>query len=202
MCRRSAGRYAASRARRWAGGRREADVAPLAGAVERDLLAQSRFSAWMLLFWALAGALFGLVLPGRLARIRAILFTQAAPNLLAGLAALIIAIPLIVLLALTLIGVVLPRRSPSRSGLRGSLNRRRRLVARLWAAQRAWTHRRKQRCPVLATALGTALLGALEQLAWLGLPLALLAGALGLGAVLRLMLFSRRPRLAAARTSA
>jgi hypothetical protein len=158
----------------------------------------------MLLFWALAGALFGLVLPGRLARIRAILFTQAAPNLLAGFVTLIIAIPLTVLLALTLIGVVFA--AP--------------LALALWiawvfgtVAVGSWlgfglSHAlgriggSKMVAPVLATALGTALLGALEQLAWLGLPLALLAGALGLGAVLRLMLFSRRPHLAAARTSA
>jgi cytoskeletal protein CcmA (bactofilin family) len=183
--------------------RREADLAPLAGAVGRDLLAQWRFSPWMLLFWALAGALFGLVIPGRLARIRAILFTQAAPNLLAGLATLIIAIPLIVLLALTLIGVVFA--AP--------------LALALWIAWVIGTVAvgswlgfglssalgriggNKAVAPVLATTLGTALLGALEQLAWLGLPLALLTGALGLGAVLRLTLFSRHPRLATARTS-
>jgi hypothetical protein len=181
--------------------RREADLTPLAGAVGRDLLAQSRFSLWMLLFWALAGALFGMVLPGRLARIRAILFTQAAPNLLVGLATLIVALTLIAVLALTLIGVVIA--AP--------------LALALWIA---WTFGtvavgswlgygvtgalgriggKKTVSPVLATALGTALLGALEQLAWLGLPLSLLAGALGLGATLRLALFSRRPRLAAAR---
>jgi cytoskeletal protein CcmA (bactofilin family) len=183
--------------------RREADLAPLAGAVGRDLLAQWRFSPWMLLFWALAGALFGLVIPGRLARIRAILFTQAAPNLLAGLATLIIAIPLIVLLALTLIGVVFA--AP--------------LALALWIAWVIGTVAvgswlgfglssalgriggNKAVAPVLATTLGTALLGALEQLAWLGLPLALLTGALGLGAALRLTLFSRHPRLATARTS-
>jgi cytoskeletal protein CcmA (bactofilin family) len=184
--------------------RREADLAPLAGAVGRDLLEQSRFSPWMLLFWALAGALFGMVLPGRLARIRAILLTQAAPNLLAGLATLIIAIPLIVLLALTLIGIIFA--AP--------------LALALWiawvlgtVAVGSWlgfglSHAlgriggSKAVAPVLATALGTALLGALEQLAWLGLPLALLAGALGLGATLRLMLFSRSSRLAEAQTKA
>ena len=60
----------------------------MAGLVGRDLLAQSHFSVWMLLFWTLAGALFGMVLPGRLTRIRTILFTQAAPNLLVGLGTL------------------------------------------------------------------------------------------------------------------
>jgi cytoskeletal protein CcmA (bactofilin family) len=184
--------------------RREADLAPLAGVTGRDLLAQSRFSMWMLLFWALAGALFGMVLPGRLARIRTILFTQAAPNLLVGLATLIIAIPLIVLLALTLIGVVFA--AP--------------LALALWIAWifgtiavGSWlgysltgalgrAGGSKTVSPVLAAALGTALLGTLEQLPWLGLPLALLAGALGLGATLRLALFSRLPRLASARARA
>ena len=56
--------------------------------------------------------------------------------------------------------------------------------------------------PILVSALGTALLGAFEQLPWIGLPLALVAGALGLGATLRLALFSRLPRLAATRARA
>jgi putative addiction module component (TIGR02574 family) len=161
----------------WEQVRREADLAPLAGVTGRDLLAQSRFSMWMLLFWALAGALFGMVLPGRLARVRTILFTQAAPNLLVGLATLIIAIPLIVLLALTLIGVVFA--AP--------------LALAFWiawifgtVAVGSWLGYSLTGAlgriggsgtvsPVLAAALGTALLGALEQLPWFGLPLALLA---------------------------
>jgi cytoskeletal protein CcmA (bactofilin family) len=181
--------------------RREADLALMADSIGRDLLAQSHFSLWMLLFWALAGALFGMVLPGRLARIRAILFTQAAPNLLTGLATLLIALTLIILLALTLIGVIFA--AP--------------LALALWiawvfgtVAVGSWLGYgvtgalgriggSKAVSPALAAALGAALLGALEQLPWLGLPLALLAGSLGLGATLRLALFSRLPRLAAAR---
>jgi cytoskeletal protein CcmA (bactofilin family) len=183
--------------------RREADLAPLAGATGHDLLAESRFSPWMLLFWGLAGALFGTILPGRLRRVRAILFTQAAPNLLAGLIALILSISLIVLLALTLIGLVFAVT----------------LAILLWigwvfgtVAVGSWLgqslgdvflrRRAETLSPLVTAALGTALLAALEQVAWLGLPLALLAGALGLGAALRLALFSRLPRLASARVKA
>jgi cytoskeletal protein CcmA (bactofilin family) len=183
---------------------READLAPMAGAIGRDLLAQPHFSLWMLLFWALAGALFGMILPGRLARMRTILLTQAAPNLLIGLATLIIVLALIVLLALTLIGVVFA--AP--------------LALALWIAWVFGTVAvgsslgygladalgriggNKTMSPMLIAALGTALLGALEQLPWLGLPLALVAGSLGLGATLRLAIFSRLPRLAAMRSKA
>jgi hypothetical protein len=175
-----------------------ADLAPLAGAAGHDLLGRARFSPWMLLFWALAGALFGAILPRRLARIREILLAQAAPNALAGLVALLISIPLIVLLALTLIGILLA--AP--------------LAIALWIAwvfgsvavgswlgyglMNAFGRAGRAASPMLVAALGTALLGALEQLPWIGLPLALLAGALGLGATLRLMLFSRSPRLVSA----
>jgi hypothetical protein len=176
--------------------RHEADLAPLLGAAGHDLLGQARFSLWLLLFWGLTGALFAAVLPRRLARVREILLVQAAPNLLAGLLALAIAIPLIVFLALTLIGLALA--AP--------------LAIALWiawvfgtVAAGSWLgyglcvgllrRRAETLPPIMTVALGTALLGALEQLPWLGIPLALLTGALGLGATLRLMLFSRIPRL-------
>lgn len=183
--------------------RREADLAPLVGAAGRDLLGQTRFSLWLLIFWALAGALFGAVLPRRLARLRAILLTQAAPNLLAGLFALAGAVLLIVLLTLSVIGVLLA--AP--------------LALALWIAwvfgtvtvggwlgyglAAALLRRRAETLsPVMTIALGTALLGALEQLPWVGLPLALLACALGLGATLRLALFSHRPHLVGAHLKA
>jgi hypothetical protein len=179
--------------------RREADLGPLLGAAGYDLLAQTRFSPWLLLFWALVGALFGVVLPRRLARIRQILLIQAAPNLLAGLVTLLTAILLIALLALTVIGIALAAPlaiafwlawvfgtvavgSWLGYGLSGALAR---------GSSKTFS-------PVLAAAFGTALLSALEQLPWVGLPLALLAGALGLGATMRLALFSRLPRLASA----
>ncbi len=182
---------------------READLGPLVSAAGYDLLGRVRFSLWLLLFWALAGALFGAILPGRLARIRTILVSQAAPNLLVGFVVLVLAILLIAVLTLTLIGVVLA--AP--------------LAICVWIAwvfgtvalgswlgyglSGAFAHGSgKILSPVFAAALGTALLGALEQLPWIGPPLALLAGALGLGATLRLALFSRLPRLAHARMKA
>jgi cytoskeletal protein CcmA (bactofilin family) len=183
--------------------RRETELAPMASAIGRDLLAQPRFSLWMLLFWALAGALFGITLPGRLARIRAILFTQTAPNLLMGLALLIAALTLIVALALTVIGVVFAAPLALALWIAWAFGT---VAVGAWLGDRLSASLQRKRAaplpPIMTAALGTALLGALEQLPWVGLPLALLAGSLGLGAALRLALFSRLPRLAATRAKA
>jgi hypothetical protein len=170
---------------------READLAPLLGTTGRDLLGRTTFSWWLLIFWALAGALFALVLPKRLDRIRGMLFAQVAPNFLMGFVTLVLGVLLIALLTITFIGLALA--VP--------------LAIALWIAWvfgtvavgywlgHALLRWRKTPNPVISAALGVTLLGALEQLPYIGLPLALLAGAIGLGATLRLAFFSRIPRL-------
>jgi hypothetical protein len=179
---------------------REGDLAPLMVATGYDLLGQARFSPWLLLFWALSGALFGVVLPNRLARVRAILMTQAAPNLIAGLATLMLGLLLVALFALTFIGLALAAPLALALWIAWVFGT---VAVGSWGAYwlgEALAEKLGQKMnPSVAAVLGVTALGALAQLPWLGLPLALVAGSLGLGATLRLALFSRIPRLLGAR---
>jgi len=156
-------------------------------------LAPTGFSWFTVLFWVLAAAALGLLLPRALANVRAKAQEQPIQGLVTGAGAVVLGALAAVVLIFTLLGIPLAALLAALLWVGWVVGT---VALGLWLGEsilRAPARGRRPRT-LLAAVLGTALLGALEALPYAGWPIGIVVGLLGLGATIRAFFAARRKR--------